>query len=166
MADPGQSVSVRLHSAQPILEILGVRYYDAQAVITSGLVNGVVHLGFDSTDLAERGRLLDAVEEAEQQGDFEEPFTADWPQDGRSGRRPAEPVGPGPPGLLATHSHDRGSPRAGTGGGGPRLGASVHPDGGPRHRPLHRIGCRLLRHRLGPIRRRLPLPGTAPPSSA
>ncbi|MFF1482250.1 DUF5959 family protein [Streptomyces sp. NPDC058301] len=52
--------------------------------MTSGFVNGMVDLGFDSMDLSEWGRLLDAVEEAEQQGDFEEPFTADWPQAGRT----------------------------------------------------------------------------------
>ncbi|MFI1172873.1 DUF5959 family protein [Streptomyces melanogenes] len=84
LADPVQSISVRLHATEPTLESLGVRYYDAQAVITSGFVNGVVHLGFDSTDLSAWGRLLDAVEEAEQQADFEEPFTADWPQAGRT----------------------------------------------------------------------------------
>ncbi|WP_406413227.1 DUF5959 family protein [Streptomyces halstedii] len=30
LADPGQSVSVRLRSAEPTLESLGVRYYDAE----------------------------------------------------------------------------------------------------------------------------------------
>ncbi|SCD88295.1 hypothetical protein F558DRAFT_05884 [Streptomyces sp. AmelKG-A3] len=53
LADPGQSVSVRLRSAEPALESLGVRYYDAEAVVTSDFVNGTVHLGFDSEDLSD-----------------------------------------------------------------------------------------------------------------
>ncbi|MFE2762387.1 DUF5959 family protein [Streptomyces halstedii] len=88
LADPGQSVSVRLRSAEPALESLGVRYYDAEAVVTSDFVNGTVHLGFDSEDLSDWGQLLDAVEEAEQDAeraaDPEEPFAADWPRSGRT----------------------------------------------------------------------------------
>lgn len=88
LADPGQSVSVRLRSAEPALESLGVRYYDAEAVVTSDFVNGTVHLGFDSEDLSDWGQLLDAVEEAErdaeQAADPEEPFAADWPRSGRT----------------------------------------------------------------------------------
>ncbi|MER7313118.1 MULTISPECIES: DUF5959 family protein [Streptomyces] len=88
LADPGQSVSVRLRSAEPVLESLGVRYYDAEAVVTSDFVNGTVHLGFDSEDLSDWGQLLDAVEEAErdaeQAADPEEPFAADWPRSGRT----------------------------------------------------------------------------------
>ncbi|MFE7331869.1 DUF5959 family protein [Streptomyces sp. NPDC057565] len=80
LADPGQSVSVRLRSTEPTLESLGVRYYDAEAVVTSGFVNGTVYLGFDSEDLSDWGRLLDAIEEA----DLNEPFTADWPRSGRT----------------------------------------------------------------------------------
>lgn len=84
LADPSQSVSVRLLSTEPALESLGVRYYDAEAVVTSGFVNGTVYLGFDSEDLSDWGRLLDAIDEAEQEGDLDEPFTADWPQSGRT----------------------------------------------------------------------------------
>ncbi|MFE4335606.1 DUF5959 family protein [Streptomyces sp. NPDC056831] len=84
LTDPGQSVSVCLRSTEPTLESLGVRYYDAEAVVTSGFVNGTVHLGFDSEDLSDWGRLLDAIEEAEQEADLDEPFTADWPQSGRT----------------------------------------------------------------------------------
>ncbi|WP_406378629.1 DUF5959 family protein [Streptomyces sp. NBC_01618] len=84
LADPGQSVSVCLRSTEPTLESLGVRYYDAEAVVTSGFVNGTVYLGFDSEDLSDWGRLLDAIEEAEQEADLDEPFTADWPQSGRT----------------------------------------------------------------------------------
>ncbi|MBV7673824.1 hypothetical protein STHAL_30725 [Streptomyces halstedii] len=88
LADPCQSVSVRLRSAEPTLESLGVRYYDAEAVVTSDFVNGTVHLGLDSEDLSDWGQLLDAVEEAgrdaEQEAGPEEPFTADWPRSGRT----------------------------------------------------------------------------------
>ncbi|MFD6424834.1 DUF5959 family protein [Streptomyces sp. NPDC060198] len=84
LTDPGQSVSVRMRSTEPTLESLGVRYYDAEAVVTSDFVNGTVYLGFDSKDLSDWGRLLDAIEEAEQEADLDEPFTADWPQSGRT----------------------------------------------------------------------------------
>ncbi|MEV5898414.1 DUF5959 family protein [Streptomyces sp. NPDC052127] len=84
LADPGQSVSVRLRSTEPTLESEGVRYYDAEAVVTSAFVNGTVYLGFDSEDLSDWGRLLDAIEEAEQETDPDEPFTADWPPSGRT----------------------------------------------------------------------------------
>ncbi|MEW2489514.1 DUF5959 family protein [Streptomyces sp. NPDC048411] len=84
LADSGQCVSVCLRSTEPALESLGVRYYDAEAVVTSGFVNGSVYLGFDSDDISDWGRLLDAVEEAEQEADLDEPFTADWPQSGRT----------------------------------------------------------------------------------
>lgn len=88
LADPCQSVSVRLRSAEPTLESLGVRYYEAEAVVTSDFVNGTVHLGFDSEDLSDWGHLLDAVEEAgrdaEQEAGPEEPFAADWPRSGRT----------------------------------------------------------------------------------
>ncbi|MFE4451233.1 DUF5959 family protein [Streptomyces sp. NPDC056796] len=82
LADATQSVIVRLRSTQPTLESLDVRYFDAEAVITSGFVNGTVHVGFDSEDLTDWGRLLDAIEEAEQEADLDEPFTADWPRSG------------------------------------------------------------------------------------
>ncbi|MFD9970202.1 DUF5959 family protein [Streptomyces sp. NPDC059017] len=84
LADPGQSVTVRLRSTEPTLESMGVRYYDAEAVVTSGFVNGTVYLGFDSEDLSDWGLLLDAIEENEQEADLNEPFTADWPRSGRS----------------------------------------------------------------------------------
>ncbi|MFE1876432.1 DUF5959 family protein [Streptomyces sp. NPDC059496] len=84
LADPGQSVTVRLRSTEPTLESLGVRYYDAEAVVTSGFVNGTVYLGFDSEDLSDWGQLLDAIEENEQEADLDEPFTADWPRSGRT----------------------------------------------------------------------------------
>ncbi|WP_393073572.1 DUF5959 family protein [Streptomyces sp. LN704] len=47
-------------------------------------MNGTVYLGFDSEDLTDWGRLLDAIEGAEQEADLDEPFTADWPQPGRT----------------------------------------------------------------------------------
>lgn len=53
LADFTQSISVRLLSAEPTLEDLGVRYYEAEAVVTSGFVNGTVYLGFDSEDLTD-----------------------------------------------------------------------------------------------------------------
>ncbi|MGW7369376.1 DUF5959 family protein [Streptomyces sp. NPDC054841] len=88
LADSGQSVSVRLRSTAPAPEDRGVRYYDAETVITSDFVNGTVHLGFESEDLTDWGRLLDAIEEAEQEAelaaDLDEPFTADWPRAGRT----------------------------------------------------------------------------------
>ncbi|WP_329304576.1 DUF5959 family protein [Streptomyces anulatus] len=84
LADPSQSVTVRLRSTEPTLESLGVRYYDAEAVVTSGFVNGTVYLGFDSEDLSDWGWLLDAIEEDEQEADLDEPFTADWPRSGRT----------------------------------------------------------------------------------
>nr|WTB28911.1 DUF5959 family protein [Streptomyces sp. NBC_00830] len=74
----------RQRSTEPTLESVGVRYYDAEAVVTSGFVNGTVYLGFDSEDLSDWGRLLDAIEEAEQEADIDAPFTADWPQSGRA----------------------------------------------------------------------------------
>ncbi|MFD8981987.1 DUF5959 family protein [Streptomyces sp. NPDC059564] len=85
LADRSQSIGVHLRSTEPTLESPGIRYYDAEAVVTSGFVNGTIYLGFDSEDLSDRGRLLDAIEEAEQEADLDEPFTADWPP---SGRRP------------------------------------------------------------------------------
>ncbi|CAM5436379.1 putative protein OS=Streptomyces griseomycini OX=66895 GN=FHS37_006517 PE=4 SV=1 [Streptomyces griseomycini] len=84
LADPGRSVSVCLRSTEPTFESPGVRYYGAEAVVTSGFVDGTVHLGFDSEDLSDRGRLPDAIEEAEQEADLDEPFTADWPPSGRT----------------------------------------------------------------------------------
>ncbi|MFE3431195.1 DUF5959 family protein [Streptomyces sp. NPDC059171] len=35
-------------------------------------------------DLSDWGRLLDAIEEDEQEADLDEPFTADWPRSGRT----------------------------------------------------------------------------------
>jgi hypothetical protein len=84
LADLTQSISVRLRSTEPTLETPAVRHYDAEAIVTSGFVNGTVYLGFDSEDLSDWGRLLDAIEEAEQEADLDEPFTADWPQAGRA----------------------------------------------------------------------------------
>ncbi|MFE2579736.1 DUF5959 family protein [Streptomyces sp. NPDC059378] len=84
LADLTQSISVRLRSTEPTLESLGVRYYDAEAVVTSGFVNGTVYLGFDSEDLKSWGQLLDAIEEAEHETDLDDPFTADWPPSGRT----------------------------------------------------------------------------------
>jgi hypothetical protein len=84
LADSGQSVSVRLRSTARALESRGVRYYDAETVVTSDFVNGTVYLGFDSEDLTDWGRLLDAIEEAEEEADLDEPFTADWPRAGRT----------------------------------------------------------------------------------
>ncbi|WP_331755698.1 DUF5959 family protein [Streptomyces sp. NBC_01643] len=84
LADLTQSISVRLRSTEPTLETPTVRHYDAEAVVTSGFVNGTVYLGFDSEDLSDLGQLLDAIEEAEQEADLDEPFTADWPQSGRT----------------------------------------------------------------------------------
>ena len=84
LADSGQSVSVRLLSRAAAMESLGVRYYDAVAVIASDFVNGTVYLGFDSEDLRDWGLLLDAIEEAEQDGEADEPLRADWPRAGRS----------------------------------------------------------------------------------
>ncbi|MFG2341817.1 DUF5959 family protein [Streptomyces yangpuensis] len=84
LADPAQGISVRLRSTSPALESRGVRYYDAEAVVTSGFVNGRVHLGFDSEDLADWGRLLDVIEELEQEADLDEPFIADWPRSGNT----------------------------------------------------------------------------------
>ncbi|MER7698767.1 DUF5959 family protein [Streptomyces sp. NPDC096095] len=84
LTDPSQSISVRLRSTVPAHEDLGVRYYDAEAVVTSGFVSGTVYLGFDSEDLTDWGRLLDAIEEAGQDADPDEPFTADWPPSGRT----------------------------------------------------------------------------------
>ncbi|WP_327123074.1 DUF5959 family protein [Streptomyces sp. NBC_01727] len=84
LVDLTQSISVRLRSTEPILETPSVRHYDAEAVVTSGFVNGTVYLGFDSEDLTDLDRLLDAIEEAEQEADLDEPFTADWPQSGRT----------------------------------------------------------------------------------
>ncbi|MFE5717532.1 DUF5959 family protein [Streptomyces erythrochromogenes] len=84
LADACQSVIVRLGSTESTLERPGVRHYDAEAVVTSDFMNGSVYLGFDSEDLADWGRLLDAIEEAEQEADLDEPFTADWPRSGRT----------------------------------------------------------------------------------
>ncbi|WP_093710922.1 DUF5959 family protein [Streptomyces sp. 2131.1] len=84
LTDLTQSIIVRLRSSQPTLKTPAVRHYDAEAVVTSGFVNGTVHLGFDSDDLSDWGRLLDAIEEAEQEADLDEPFTAEWPQSGRA----------------------------------------------------------------------------------
>ncbi|WP_030965118.1 DUF5959 family protein [Streptomyces sp. NRRL S-378] len=84
LADLTQSISVRLRLTEPTLESLGVRYYDAEAVVTSGFVNGTVYLGFDSEDLKDWDRLLDAIEEAEHEADLDDPFTADWPRSGRT----------------------------------------------------------------------------------
>ncbi|MGK5546165.1 DUF5959 family protein [Streptomyces sp. URMC 127] len=79
-----QSVSVRLLSTEPVLEDLGVRYYDAEIVISSDFVNATLPLGFDSNDLDEWGELLDATAEVDGEPDGEEPFAADWPRAGRS----------------------------------------------------------------------------------
>ncbi|MFB7312123.1 DUF5959 family protein [Streptomyces sp. NPDC056192] len=84
LVDLTQSISVRLRSTEPVLETPSVRHYDAEAVVTSGFVNGTVYLGFDSEDLTDLDRLLDAIEEAEHGADLDEPFTADWPQSGRT----------------------------------------------------------------------------------
>ncbi|MGW7106530.1 DUF5959 family protein [Streptomyces xanthophaeus] len=84
LADAGQSISVRLLSRTATMESLGVRYYDAVAVIASDFVNGSVYLGFDSGDLTDWSRLLDAVEEAEQDDEADEPLSADWPRAGNS----------------------------------------------------------------------------------
>ncbi|MFD3937798.1 DUF5959 family protein [Streptomyces sp. NPDC058611] len=84
LADSGQSVSVRLHLTAPTMESLGVRYYDAEAVITSDFVNGTGYLDFDSEDIKDWSRLLDAIEEAQQDGGSDEPLAADWPQAGKA----------------------------------------------------------------------------------
>ncbi|UUN25217.1 DUF5959 family protein [Streptomyces sp. FIT100] len=84
LADLTRSISVRLRSTEPTLITATVRHYDAEAVVSSGFVNGTVRLGFHSEDLADLGRLLDAIEEAEQEADLDEPFTADWPQSGHT----------------------------------------------------------------------------------
>ncbi|MQY10794.1 hypothetical protein SRB5_09070 [Streptomyces sp. RB5] len=84
LADAVQSVSVRLRSTEPSREDGGVRYYAAEVVVTSGFVNGTVYLGFDSEDVLDWGRLLDAVEEVEQEGGLTEPFAADWPRSGET----------------------------------------------------------------------------------
>jgi hypothetical protein len=47
LADLAQSISVRLRSTEPAFETSGRRYYDADAIVTSGFVNGTVYL--DST---------------------------------------------------------------------------------------------------------------------
>ncbi|GHH59265.1 hypothetical protein GCM10018781_02170 [Kitasatospora indigofera] len=79
-----QSVSVRLRSTAPTHEGNGVRYYAADAVITSDFVNGTVPLGFDSDDLTDWGLLLNAAAEAERDGALDDPFKADWPRAGRT----------------------------------------------------------------------------------
>ncbi|MEU7167298.1 DUF5959 family protein [Streptomyces morookaense] len=85
LSDTGRSVSVRLHSSEPVLENRGVRYYSAEAIVSSDFVNGTVYLGFDSTDLDDWGLFLDAVEQMDEEDqDGDEPFTADWPGDGRT----------------------------------------------------------------------------------
>ncbi|MFJ3936922.1 DUF5959 family protein [Streptomyces parvus] len=84
LSGPGQSITVRLTSTTATMESLGVRYYDAVAVAASDFVNGTVHLGFDSEDLADWGRILDEVEQAEEDADPDEPYTADWPSSGRT----------------------------------------------------------------------------------
>lgn len=84
LADSTQSVSVRMRSTVAIMESLGVRYYDAEAVIESAFVNATIPLGFNSEDLADWGRLLDAVEEAERGDEADEPLGADWPRAGRT----------------------------------------------------------------------------------
>ncbi|MGW6735443.1 hypothetical protein [Streptomyces sp. NPDC055013] len=66
------------------LETPGRRDHEADAIVISGFANGTVHLGLDSEDLKDLGRLLDTIEEAEQEADLDEPFTADWPQSGRT----------------------------------------------------------------------------------
>ncbi|MFJ7591238.1 DUF5959 family protein [Streptomyces sp. NPDC097617] len=55
LADPCQSVSVRLLSTTASMERAGARYYDAPIVIASDFVNGSVRLGFDSVEGAEQG---------------------------------------------------------------------------------------------------------------
>ncbi|MFE4957949.1 DUF5959 family protein [Streptomyces sp. NPDC056653] len=72
LADLTQSISVRLRSTEPTLETPAVRHYDAEVVVASGFVNGTVYLGFDSED--PWGQLLDAIEEAEQEADLDEPY--------------------------------------------------------------------------------------------
>ncbi|WP_327710145.1 DUF5959 family protein [Streptomyces sp. NBC_00464] len=84
LVDPTQSVIVRLRSTQPTGRSAGVQRYDAEAVVTSGFVNGTVYLGFDSEDLSDWGNLLDAIEEVEQEIGLDEAFTADWPREGRT----------------------------------------------------------------------------------
>ncbi|MFJ6785851.1 DUF5959 family protein [Streptomyces yangpuensis] len=84
LADQSQSISVRLRSTVPTLESPGVRYYAADAVVASGFVNGSVLLDLDSGDLADWGRLLDVIEEVEQEADLDESFIADWPRSGNT----------------------------------------------------------------------------------
>ncbi|MFD4717930.1 DUF5959 family protein [Streptomyces sp. NPDC058423] len=82
LGDGDQSVSVRLPSTTPVASGGSARYYAAEAVVISGFVSGTVHLGFDSDDLTDLGRLLDAIEEVEAEPDPDDPFTADWPREG------------------------------------------------------------------------------------
>ncbi|MEU5188907.1 DUF5959 family protein [Streptomyces klenkii] len=84
LSDFDNTVTVRLRSTKPVLEDQAVRYYDAEIVVSSGFVNGTAPLGFDSGDLDDWGRLLDAVAEADEEPDGEEPFAADWPSAGRT----------------------------------------------------------------------------------
>ncbi|WP_228993495.1 DUF5959 family protein [Streptomyces sp. DH8] len=89
LADAVQSVSVRLTSTAPALvNPRGLKYYYAVATVTSGFVNGSTHLGFTSDELADWGRLLDAMDEAvddpDPDADPDDPFTADWPLSGGS----------------------------------------------------------------------------------
>ncbi|MFH9608957.1 DUF5959 family protein [Streptomyces sp. NPDC017448] len=87
LADAVQSVSVRLTSTAPALvNPRGLKYYYAVATVTSGFVNGSTHLGFTSDELADWGRLLDAMDEAvdDPDADPDDPFSADWPLSGGS----------------------------------------------------------------------------------
>ncbi|MFI1191265.1 DUF5959 family protein [Streptomyces californicus] len=87
LADGVQSVSVRLTSTTPVLEgVDGLKYYDAVAVVTSDFANGTVHLGCGSEEIADWGRLVDAVEEFvdDPDSDPDEPYAADWPPSGNS----------------------------------------------------------------------------------
>ncbi|MFD7745799.1 DUF5959 family protein [Streptomyces sp. NPDC059698] len=87
LADVVQSVSVRLTSTAPaVVNPRGLKYYYAVATVTSGFLSGSTHLGFTSDELADWGRLLDAMDEAvdDPAADPDEPFTADWPLSGGS----------------------------------------------------------------------------------
>ncbi|NYV73861.1 DUF5959 family protein [Streptomyces sp. UH6] len=84
LTDPSQGVSVRLRSTTPSLQSQGIRYYDAEVTVTSGFVNGSVHLGFDSEDLAHLRELLNLLEDSADQFTPDDPFMADWPHEGET----------------------------------------------------------------------------------
>ncbi|WP_439681060.1 DUF5959 family protein [Embleya sp. MST-111070] len=83
LADLGQSVAVRLRPSEHTPSGPGVRFLEADVVVTSDFMGGAVHLGFDTADLADREVILDTLKEAEH-ADSYEPFAADWPRSGRT----------------------------------------------------------------------------------